>query len=621
MVLKFLWRNIMKKIELLAPAKNYEYGKQAVNHGADAVYIGAQNFGARQNASNSLKEIEKLIDYAHKFNAKVYIAFNTILFDHELEKAQKLIEQIWNTGSDALIIQDMGILKLDIPAIPLFASTQTDNRDPEKIKFLENAGFERIILARELSVEKIKEISKHTNADLEAFVHGALCVSFSGRCYLSHLLGKRSANRGNCGQPCRLKWNLYDNDGKLISQNRHLLSLKDMDRSKALEQMIDAGISSFKIEGRLKDLSYVKNITGYYRKKLDEIFNQRSDLKPASSGKTNLLFTPVPSKTFSRGSCEYFLNGKRENIESFDTPKSIGEEIGIIEKIDKDNFTLKTGLKISNGDGLCYFDENFNLKGIKVNRAENKKIYPKPGTNLKKLSFLKGKKIYRNYDQEFLKTLAGKSSERKIGISLVFKETDFGFILEAKDEDKIKTSVFLETEKISAEKQELFFSAIETKLSKLGDSDFYLKSFKIESKPYFIQAKKLKVLRRELLEQAMNKRKKLYEHKTGKINKDINFAFPESGLDYTYNVSNKKSREFYMEHNVINIEPALEIKKPQPPFFVMNTKHCIRYSLGICLKDKKNSFKEPLFLENEKGRFEIKFDCKNCEMLLYPVFS
>lgn len=607
----------MKKIELLSPAKNCEFGKEAVNHGADAVYIGAECFGARQAASNSLKEIETLVLHAHKFNARVYIAFNTILFDDELEKAEKKIRELWNIGADALIIQDMGILKLDLPPVRLFASTQADNRDPAKIKFLEKAGFERIILARELSLEKIREISKETSADLEAFVHGALCVSYSGRCYLSHALGKRSANRGTCGQPCRLKWNLSDSDGNLISGNKHLLSLKDMDRSSSLEAMADAGISSFKIEGRLKDLSYVKNITGFYRKKLDELFERRNDLKPASSGRTSLFFSPSPLKTFSRGKCEYFLKDKREKIESFDTPKSVGEDIGVLAKVEKDSFFVETDFKISNGDGLCCFDENSNLKGIKVNRSENKRIFPGPGTDLKKLSCLKGKRVYRNYDHEFIKTLSKKSSKREIGIDLVFRETEKGFILLGEDEDKIRSCAVYETEKIPAEKKDQAFKTIENQVSKLGDSDFYLKSLKIESNPCFIQAKMLNLLRRDLLEKAGRSRLESYRRKHRTVPDTDEFLFPETDLDYTYNVSNRNSERFYKEHGVSKTDPAFELKKPDGRFYVMNTKHCIRHSLGICLRDKKNKIKGPLFLENEKGKIEIEFDCRKCEMFLF----
>ncbi|MDY0362638.1 MAG: U32 family peptidase [Desulforegulaceae bacterium] len=606
----------MKKIELLAPAKNYEFGKEAVNHGADAVYIGCEFFGAREAASNSVKDIEKLALYAHKFNSKVYIAFNTILFDDELEKAEHKIKQLWNAGADALIIQDMGILKLDIPPIPLFASTQVDNRNPEKIKFLEKSGFERIILARELSLDQIGEISKNTNIDLEAFVHGSLCVSYSGKCYLSYYLGKRSANRGNCGQPCRLKWNLCDANGKIIEKNRHLLSLKDMDRSENLEDLIDAGISSFKIEGRLKDISYVKNITGLYRKKLDSIILKRKDLKPLSSGKTELLFTPDPLKTFSRGKTSYFLYGKRDKIESFDTPKSIGEKIGSVEKIEKNFFTIKTDSKISNNDGLCFFDKNMVLKGIKVNKFENGKIFLKPGTDFKKLLLSKGLPVYRNYDHEFLKFLKGESSKRKIGISLLFKEIPEGFVLYGEDEDKNRTSAFFETEKIKAKNKDYAFSIIENQLSKLGNSIFYLKELKVESDPYFISSGDLNGLRRKLVEKAENLRIESFKRIEKKIQPLHDFLYPQKNLDYSSNVSNKKSIDFYNEHGVEIIEHAFEIKKPEGRVFLMNSKHCIRYSLGICLKNSKNRVKGPLYLENEKGKIKLEFDCENCEMFL-----
>lgn len=607
----------MKKLELLSPGKNYESAAAAINHGADAVYIGAESFGARSAAKNRVDEIEKLVNYAHLYNSRVYVAFNTILFDNELQEAEKLIFRLWNAGVDALIIQDMGILEMDIPDIPLFASTQTDNRDIDHIRFLEEKGFKRIILARELSITEMDKISKNTNVDLEAFVHGALCVSYSGRCYLSAALGNRSANRGLCGQPCRLPWDLISDKRDKIIENSHLLSLKDMNRSNHLQALVNAGISSFKIEGRLKDISYVKNITAFYRKKLDRILQGNNELKKASSGKVFLSFNPDPSKTFNRGETDYFLFNEKDRVESIDSPKSKGEKIGIITLVEDKSFSIKTSKTINNGDGLCYFDENNKLQGLQVNRAENNKIFPNSKKILKKTPLFKGALIYRNHDHEFLKKLEGESSKRKIDIDISFLESDKGFIITACDEDGNIAKKDFQYEKVMAKNEEMALKTIKTQISKLGDSIFNAKNIEINSKPFFIKKGDLNSMRRDIILELMEKRKSSYNRLKFQKNNETP-KYPVKNLDFSHNVSNRLSSVFYKKHGVENIETAFEIGK-QKNKRLMNTKYCLRNALDSCLMEKNPRIPhgEKLFLEGKNSKLRLEFDCKNCSMDIF----
>ena len=361
----------MKKIELLSPAKNLEIGIAAINHGADAVYIGGPSFGAREKVGNSIEDIEKLCRHAALYDAKVYVTMNTLLFDNELDQARKLAYDCWNAGVDALIVQDMALLNMDdMPPIALHASTQCHNIEAEKVKFLEDVGFSQVVLARELSIDEIKDIRSKTSVPLEYFIHGALCVSYSGQCYLSHVIGGRSANRGACAQPCRLAWNLENKDGKRLISNRHLLSLRDLNNSKNIEELIDAGITSFKIEGRLKDIDYVKNVTAYYRNKIDEIITKRDDLCRSSRGESNPTFYPAPEKSFSRGFTDYFIHGRQKYIDAPYSPKSMGEYLGTIEKVKNKSITIRTGKELHNGDGLCFLDRENNLLGFYVNAVD-----------------------------------------------------------------------------------------------------------------------------------------------------------------------------------------------------------------------------------------------------------
>lgn len=457
----------VRKIELLAPAKNLECGIEAINHGADAVYIGAPKFGARSAVGNSLEDIHALAQYAHQFDARVYVALNTILNDTELTEAESLIWSLYKAGVDAIIIQDMGILMLDLPPIPLHASTQTDNRTVEKVQFMANAGFSQVVLARELTIDEIKRIADNVSVSLEAFVHGALCVCYSGQCYLSEAISKRSANRGACAQFCRLPYTLVDSDDEEILQKKHLLSMKDLNLSEQLEEMMDAGVSSLKIEGRLKDIQYVKNVVAYYRQKLDCILSRRQEYIRASAGKSTYTFKPDLDKSFNRSYTQYFFNGRTPDMWSLDTPKSVGEPIGKVKDVFDRFFTLSGTKKLNNGDGLCFMgNNNKELFGIRVNRIDGEKIFPAENH----VQIRKGTFVYRNYDHEFDKVLNKKSAERKINVSITLSEINDGFIVYAEDETGITAQHDINITKEVAQKDQS--TNISNKPEQDGQYDF-----------------------------------------------------------------------------------------------------------------------------------------------------
>ncbi|HEY3389918.1 MAG TPA: U32 family peptidase, partial [Prolixibacteraceae bacterium] len=421
-----------KIIELLAPAKNLICGRAAVSHGADAIYIGGPKFGAREDAGNSLQDIEKLVAEAQIFGVKVYVALNTILYDSELEDARQQIKNLYEIGVDALIIQDMGILEMDLPPIPIHASTQLHNYLPAQIKFLEAVHFKRAVLARELSIEQIRDIRSQTTIELEAFIHGSLCVSFSGRCYLSHAIGGRSANRGACAQPCRKRYTLYDADKKVISANQHLLSLKDLNHSDSIKELAEAGIQSFKIEGRLKEADYVKNITAFYRKKMDAFLEDQSEFKAASAGKSYFSFEANPAKSFNRGATDYFLHGRSKEIVSFESPKFLGEKVGEVIQVATKYFEIESALDIANNDGLVFISKTGESVGIKVNIADRNRIFPD-----KMNGIYPGAKVYRNYDHLFQQQLKADLTVRRIKVRIEISESDSGFKLIAQDESGI----------------------------------------------------------------------------------------------------------------------------------------------------------------------------------------
>ena len=597
-----------RKIELLAPAKNLECGIEAVNHGADAVYIGAPKFSARAAAGNSLEDIATLVEHAHLYNAKIYVTVNTILHDEELKETETLIWDLYKVGVDALIVQDMSITRMNLPPIALHASTQCDNRTPEKVKFMADAGFEQVVLPRELSLVEIKKIHQTTDVPLEAFVHGALCVSYSGQCYISQALFGRSANRGECAQVCRLPFNLVDAKGEVIVRNKHLLSLKDLNQSDNLEAMLDAGVSSLKIEGRLKDVTYVKNVTAYYRQKLDEIFVQRPEYIRASSGHCKYEFTPQLDKSFSRGFTDYFLFNRSKDISSMDTPKSLGEEMGTVKEL-RGNYLTVAGVKsFNNGDGVCFINDQGDLSGFRINKVETNKLFPHEMPNVKPRTVL-----YRNFDQEFEKLLTRKSSERKIDVELCLAENNFGFTLSAKDEDGNAVSVTLPREKELARTPQA--DNLRTQLGKLGNTPFEASRIDVDfQQNWFIPASVLAELRRETIDKLLQTRKINYRRSVRKI-QPTTHPFPLNKLTYLGNVMNAEAETFYRDHGVKEIEPAFE-KVPVEGAALMFCKHCIRYNLGYCPTHQggKSPYTEPYYLTYKDKKFRLSFDCKNCEM-------
>ncbi|WP_020586276.1 peptidase U32 family protein [Desulfobacter curvatus] len=620
----------MPGLELLAPAKNMEFGKAAVDHGADAVYIGPERFGARAAAGNSVAEIEALCTHAHRYFARVYVAFNTLLFDDELEPARRLIEQLYNAGVDALIIQDMGLLEMDLPPIPLFASTQTDNRTPEKVRFLEQSGFSRVILARELSLSAIKQIRTATSVDLEAFVHGALCVCYSGQCYMSAAIGGRSANRGACGQPCRLAWNLEDKGGTVLCENRHLLSLKDMNRSDFLGDLVRAGITSFKIEGRLKSLDYVKNITGFYRQRLDALIKAGSSHARTSSGRTRFFFTPEPCKTFNRGFTDYFLSGSPDastgSIDAFDTPKSVGEPIGQVKQIKNQALVLDRPHDLRAGDGVCFPKAPGRLKGFYVNRVdENEQVFPSGKTRIHKNDLPKGTMVFRNHDLRFARLMAGMTAQRKISLDMTFRKHPEGIELSCVDEDNVHARVLLRVPGEPARNPDTARAAIEKQLAKLGNTCFELNRLEILSKPVFLPAADLNRLRRDMVDCLEKNRLKAYARPTAGP-RPAPVPFYQAGLDFRANAANHPAVQFYKKRGVQSIAPAFECAVPEPGTPVMTTKHCIRRSLGWCPgKAGQNRGNcpypsaGPLFLTHGKHRFQVTFNCRECEMQIHTL--
>ena len=620
-------RNMMKqrKIELLAPAKNLECGIEAVNHGADAVYIGAPKFGARAAAVNSLEDIAALVAYAHLYNVRIYVTVNTILKEEELAETEKMIWELYRIGVDALIVQDMGITRLNLPPIPLHGSTQMDNRTPEKVRFLADAGFRQVVLARELSLQEIRRIHEACpETPLEVFVHGALCVSYSGQCYVSQACFGRSANRGECAQFCRLPFSLVDADGKTIVRDKHLLSLKDLNQSEVLEDLLDAGAFSLKIEGRLKDVSYVKNVTAAYRSKLDAIFARRKEYVRASSGTCRFDFTPQLDKSFSRGFTHYFLQGRDREISSFDTPKSLGEEMGTMKE-QRGNYLTVAGVKpFHNGDGVCFLDEQGRLQGFRINRVDGNKLYPagdvpriKPRTRL-----------FRNFDQEFERILARKSAERKIGVGWELADTSSGFALTVADEDGNRITLSFPYPKELARTPQP--ENLRTQLGKLGNTPFEVMPLGGTDSPsattapaiainlsqnWFIPASVIADWRRQAIDKLTAARRITYRRELH-VWKPTRHRFPATSLTYLGNVMNTAARSFYQAHGVASVEPAYE-KQAVPEAVLMFCKHCLRYSMGWCPTHQKghSPYREPYYLVGTDGkRFRLTFDCKNCQM-------
>ncbi len=596
----------------MAPAKDAAIGRAAILCGADAVYIGAEQFSARQAAGNSLDAIRELIDFAQPYYARVYVALNTILFDNELALAEKMVQQFYEIGVDALIIQDAGLLELDLPPIPLIASTQMHNSTPQKVRFWQEVGLSRVILARELTLEQIRQIRKETSIELECFIHGALCVSASGQCYMSYALGSRSGNRGQCAQPCRRLYSLKDRRGQVLAKDRYLLSLKDLCLADHLEDLIDAGVTSFKIEGRLKDLPYVADTVAFYRRRLDAILAKRN-LARASSGRTHLPFEPNLSKTFNRGFTDYGLTGHPTDIASMDTPKSVGELVGTVAKLGVKSFTLDTDTPLHNADGLCFFDRQKNLCGTVVNRVDGRTIWPDKMQDIRV-----GQSIYRNYDHQFTQEVTSRCAERKIGVTMSLKESPAGLTLCGVDEDGNEATVDIPGAKQPAAKEDTARQTIESQLKKLGNTIFECTSVELPTdRVYFLPVSQLNQARRELVERLRAARLAHRSRRTGGVQRN-DIPYLDKHLTYTGNVLNDKARQFYRRHGVETIEPAAEASVNMSGRLVMTTKHCLRRELGLCPRAGAKTTAEPLVLEDENGQqFELHFTCNNCGMKIF----
>lgn len=603
---------VLRKIELLAPARNLECGIEAVNHGADAVYIGAPKFGARAAATNSMDDIGRLTDYAHLYGVRIYVTVNTILKDEELKETEDMIWELYRRGVDALIVQDMGLTRLNLPPIPLHASTQMDNRTAGKVRFLAEAGFRQVVLARELSLDEIAAIHKACpDTPLEVFVHGALCVSYSGQCYASQACFGRSANRGECAQFCRLPFSLVDADGRVVVKDKHLLSLKDMNRLDMLEQLLDAGVTSLKIEGRLKDVAYVKNVTAAYSQRLDAILKRRKEYVRASSGTCRLDFRPQPEKSFSRGFTHYFLEGRGEDIASFDTPKSLGEAMGTLKE-QRGGWVSVAGVKpFHNGDGVCYLDEQGRLQGFRINRVEGNKLFP--AGNVARIR--PRTPLFRNLDQEFERALARKSAERKIGVRLRLEENAFGFSLTADDEDDNRVTLALGYAKERARTPQV--ENLRTQLAKLGGTPYELtEPAEIAlTEEWFVPSSVVADWRRQVVERLTAARRINYRRELA-VWRPTHHAYLATTLTYLGNVMNDEARRFYLDHGVKAVAPAYE-KQPADGAVLMFCRHCLRYSMGWCPVHQKgrSPYREPYYLASSDGRrFRLEFDCKNCQM-------
>ncbi|MFJ1466979.1 peptidase U32 family protein [Massilia orientalis] len=617
------------QLELLSPAKTAEIGREAILHGADAVYIGGPAFGARHNASNTLEDIAGLVEFAHRYRARIFVTMNTILHDAELETAEQQIRQLYDAGVDALIVQDMAMFELDLPPIQLHASTQCDIRSVEKAKFLSQVGFSQLVLARELTIEQIKAIRAEVDTPLEYFIHGALCVAFSGQCYISHADTGRSANRGDCSQACRLPYTLSDGQGRVVAYEKHLLSMKDNDQSRNLEALVDAGIRSFKIEGRYKDMGYVKNITAHYRLLLDEILERRPELARASSGRTQVMFTPDVDKNFHRGHTDYFAQGRQQTIGAFDSPKYVGVELGTVARIGGDNFDLVTNSPMANGDGLNYMHKRETV-GIQANTVQKLsededgqrwRVFPNEG--LATLPGLKvGTVIHRNRDHQWEAALNKKSSDRKVRADLRLEDTADGLRLTVTDEDGITTTTAASLALQPAQQADQALAGLRTSLAKLGNTMFEAGTIAVSlSQPWFVPASAINGLRRDAIAAQEAARLAAWQRPERAQPVEPPAAYPDTQLSYLANVYNEKARAFYRKHGVQLIAAAYESHEEPGEVSLMITKHCLRFSFNLCPKQAKGVQgvqgqvrAEPMTLVSGDETYTLKFDCKPCEM-------
>jgi putative protease len=619
------------QLELLSPAKTAEIGREAILHGADAVYIGGPAFGARHNASNTIEEISALVQFAHRYRSRIFVTLNTILHDSELEPARKQIIELYEAGVDALIVQDLGIMEMDLPPIQLHASTQCDIRTKEKAKFLGDVGFSQLVLARELTINQIRDIHAATDTPLEYFIHGALCVAYSGQCYISHADTGRSANRGDCSQACRLPYTLSDSAGRVVAYDKHLLSMKDNDQSRNLEALVDAGVRSFKIEGRYKDMGYVKNITAHYRLLLDEILERRTEFTRAASGRTSIHFTPDVDKNFHRGHTDYFANGRQDEIGAFDSPKYVGVELGTVTRIATDHFDMLSNAPLANGDGLNYMNKRETV-GVQANVAKklgdskdgelwrvfpNESFVALPG-------FKVGMAIHRNRDHQWEATLNKKSSDRKVDVHLTLSELPGGdgLRLSLLDEDGFLSVTDTVLALQPAQQADQAAAGLRASLSKLGATMFTATDVELKlSQPWFVPSAAINALRREAVEAHEAVRLAGWDRPLRKASIEPPPVYPDTQLSYLANVYNEKARTFYQKHGVQLIAAAYESHEEAGEVPLMITKHCLRFSFNLCPKQAKGVQgvqgqvkAEPMTLVSGKETYTLRFDCKPCEM-------
>ena len=618
-------------LELLSPARDVTIAREAILHGADAVYIGGPSFGARHNACNEVSDIAQLVEFARRYHARVFTTINTILHDNELEPARKLIHQMYDAGVDALIVQDLGVMELDIPPIELHASTQTDIRTLARAKFLDQAGFSQLVLARELNLQEIRAIADETDAAIEFFIHGALCVAFSGQCNISHAQNGRSANRGDCSQACRLPYTLKDDQGRVVAYEKHLLSMKDNNQSANIRALVEAGVRSFKIEGRYKDMGYVKNITAYYRQRLDDVLEDRPDLARASSGRTAHFFVPDPDKTFHRGSTDYFVSERKIDIGAFDSPTFTGLSVGVVEKVGKRDLQVVTFEPLSNGDGL-----NVQIKrevvGFRANIAEPKGEFLEEGQKRYRyrvepnempdgmFKLRPNHPLSRNLDHNWQQALQKTSAERRIGLSWVARLDEQRLQLTATSEEGVSASLSLDGPFGLANKPEQALEQLRDLLGQLGTTDYHATAIELDAaQAFFIPNSQLKALRREVIEALTVAR--LLAHPRGHRKAETNPppVYPESHLSFLANVYNQKARDFYHRHGVKLIDAAYEAHEETGEVPVMITKHCLRFSFNLCPKQAKGvtgvrTKVAPMQLVHGDEVLTLKFDCKPCEM-------
>ncbi|KTS70644.1 protease [Pseudomonas oryzihabitans] len=618
-------------LELLSPARDVGIAREAILHGADAVYIGGPTFGARHNACNEVSEIAELVTFARRYHARVFTTINTILHDDELEPARKLIHQLYDAGVDALIVQDMGVLELDIPPIELHASTQTDIRTLGRAKFLDQAGFSQLVLARELNLKEIAAIAAETEAAIEFFIHGALCVAFSGQCNISHAQTGRSANRGDCSQACRLPYTLKDEKGGVIAYEKHLLSMKDNNQSANLRALVEAGVRSFKIEGRYKDVGYVKNITAYYRQLLDEILEDRSDLARASSGRTAHFFVPDPDKTFHRGSTDYFVTDRKIDIGAFDSPTFTGLPVGQVEKVNKRDLIAVTQEPLSNGDGLNVLVKR-EVVGFRANVAELKGEFEEDGEKRYRyrvepnempeglFRLRPNHPLSRNLDHNWQQALLKTSAERRIGVRWQAELREERLRLTATSEEGVSVEVALAGPFGVANKPEQALDGLRDLLTQLGTTEYHALDVALDApQAFFVPNSQLKALRREAIEQLTAARIAAHPRGSRKAETTPPPVYPEAHLSFLYNVYNQKARDFYHRHGVQLIDAAYEAHEEPGEVPVMITKHCLRFSFNLCPKQAKGvtgvrTKVAPMQLVHGDEVLTLKFDCKPCEM-------